>query len=249
MQKKTLPKPKSEIIRPEISRFPELTLRRRIFRSLLKWLAQCLVWLCLKVQIKGQENFPLSGASLVAANHLGDADVILGIALSPRPLEFIMKAEIYDFPILGWIFNQYGVIWIHRGQPDRRALRAALQTLEHNRMVCITPEGRESLSGSLEEGTRGAAFLALKSQAPILPITYTQTENWRILENLKHFKKTEITITIGNTFALQIDPSQKDKLDAGTREIMQRLASQLPEHYRGAYQNIEDSKNDGQWSG
>ncbi len=46
----------------------------------------------------------------MVSNHLGDADVLLGIALSPRPLELIAKAELYDFPILGWIL---GTIWSH----------------------------------------------------------------------------------------------------------------------------------------
>ncbi len=171
----------------------------------------------------------------MVANHLGDADVVLGLAFSPRPLELIAKAELYDFPVLGWILDQYGVIWIHRGQPDRRALRAAIQALEEKRLVCIAPEGRESLSGSLEEGTRGAAYLAYKSHAPILPVTFTHTENWRVITNIKHLKKTHITITIGKAFHLETGTSQKQTLDAGTQRIMHQLADQLPEHYRGVY--------------
>lgn len=235
MQKKTLPKPKSETFRPQIVHLPVLTWQRRIFRRLVKTLAQRLVWLFIRVKITGQENFPERGAALMVSNHLGDADVILGIALSPRPLELIAKAELYDFPILGWILEQYGVIWIHRGQPDRPALRAALQALEQKRLVCIAPEGRESLSGNLEEGTRGAAYLALKSQVAVIPITYTHTENWRVIHNLKHLKKTDITITIGNAFQIKTNLAKKHQLDTGTQEIMQRLAAQLPQNYRGEY--------------
>lgn len=213
---------------------------------MIKLIAQLLAKLLLKFSITGQENFPLSGSTLVVANHLGDADVILGLALSPRPLELVMKSEIYDFPILGWLFEQYGVIWVHRGLPDRRALRAAIQALGDDRMVCIAPEGRESLTGSLEEGTRGAAYLAIKSQATILPVTYTNTENWRIIDNLKRFKKTEITITIGAAFELEMDPRHSNALASGTQEIMQRLASQLPQRYRGFYQNLKESIDDSQ---
>jgi 1-acyl-sn-glycerol-3-phosphate acyltransferase len=241
MKQKTPPKPKSEKFRPEITRLPVLTLQRRIFRRLVKWLAQAITWLFCKVKMTGFENYPAEGAALLVANHLGDADVVVGLAYSPRPLELIVKSEIFDFPILGWVFEQYGVIWIHRGQPDRRALRAAIQALDQGRLVCIAPEARESLSGSLEEGTRGAAYLAHKSRAPILPVTYTQTENWRILENLNHFKKTEITITIGKAFHLTAEGSQKNVLDAGTQDIMQHLASQLPEHYRGVYLSQRNS--------
>lgn len=228
-------KPITEKYRPEITRLPVLTLRRRIVRRLVKTFAQCLTWLLAKVTITGQQHYPQTGAVLLVANHLGDADVVLGLAFSPRPLELIAKAELYDFPVLGWILEQYGVIWIHRGQPDRRALRAAIQALEENRLVCIAPEGRESLSGSLEEGTRGAAYLAYKSHAKVMPVTFTHTENWRVINNIKHLKKTHITITIGEAFDLETGISQKQILDDGTQRIMQQLAAQLPEQYRGVY--------------
>ena len=55
------------------------------------------------------------------------------------------------------------MIWVHRGQPDRRAMRAALDALAEGRMVTLAPEGRQSVIGGLEEGNPGAAFLALKS--------------------------------------------------------------------------------------
>lgn len=235
MDKQNPPKPKSQNYQPEITRLPDLTAQRKIFRKIIKFISLCLVRLFTRVTVIGIQNFPKDNSALVVANHLGDADAILGIALTPRPVELIATSKLFNFPILGWILDQYGVIWIHRGQPDRRALRAALQALQQQRLVCIAPEGRESLTGSLEEGTRGAAFLAYKSQAPIIPITYTQTENWRIISNIKHFKKTQITITIGKAFYLEPKSDRQNNLEAGTHEIMQRLAKQLPEEYRGAY--------------
>jgi 1-acyl-sn-glycerol-3-phosphate acyltransferase len=75
-----------------------------------------------------------------------------------------------DHWFVGPIFRAYGTIWVHRGQPDRRAIRAALDALAEGRMVALAPEGRQSLIGGLEDGNAGAAFLALKSGAPIVPI-------------------------------------------------------------------------------
>ena len=59
----------------------------------------------------------------------------------------------------------YGTIWVHRGRPDRRALRAALNGLAEGRMLAIAPEGRESISGELEQGTDGAAYIALRQMS------------------------------------------------------------------------------------
>ena len=203
----------------------------------MRALARFLVWIFLKVTITGQENFPRQGPALLTANHLGDADAILGVALSPQPVELLVKAELYDFPILGWLLEKYGVIWIHRGQPDRRALRTAIQALNQGRLVSIAPEGRESLTGGLEEGIGGAAYLAYKSNVKIVPITFTHTENWRVFQNIKHFRKTRVTITVGLPFHLPADDDWRSLVDSGTQEIMQRLASQLPEQYQGVYRS------------
>jgi 1-acyl-sn-glycerol-3-phosphate acyltransferase len=170
------------------------------------------------------------------SNHLGDADVIVGLAFAPSPYDLLGKIELYDFPIVGKLMEAYGIIWVHRGQPDRGALRSALKGLEEGRMIAIAPEGRESLSGGLEEGTDGAAFLALKADVPILPVTFTGTENWRIYNNLKRFRRTEVTITIGPQFRLIRSGKLRQSLKSGTQRIMLTLAQQLPPTYRGIYQ-------------
>jgi 1-acyl-sn-glycerol-3-phosphate acyltransferase len=102
-------------------------------------------------------------------------------------------------------------------------------------MIAIAPEGRESLSGALEEGTGGAAYLALKSGAPILPITFTGTENARIYGNLKRLHRSQVTLTVGALFRLDEYPDRRQAVELGTQKIMRTLAAQLPPEYRGIY--------------
>lgn len=229
------PKPVSEAFRPEITRLPELTVWRRAFRWAILWILRFLVRLLVRCRVSGRENFPAQGAALLVTNHLGDADVLVGQAFAPHPVEFISKAEMRDFPVIGKLMEAYGVIWVHRGQPDRRALRVALQGLAQGRMVVIAPEGRESLSGALEEGTRGAAYLALKAGVPVVPVTVTGTENRRVYGSLKRLRRAEITLTVGKAFRLEPASDQRQALAQGTLKIMRRLAEQLPEEYRGYY--------------
>ncbi|MEW5868781.1 MAG: lysophospholipid acyltransferase family protein [Chloroflexota bacterium] len=231
----THPKPRASRVRPELTRLPPLTPGRRLVRRLLHALTRLLVWLFVDARLSGGENYPLQGPVLVVSNHLGDADAIVGVAFSPRLPELLAKTELYDFPILGKLMRAYGVIWIHRGFPDRKALRAALQGLDEQRMVCLAPEGRESLNGALEEGTNGAAYLAFKSKAPVLPVTFTGTENWRIYGNLKRLRRTQVSITVGPPFHLQPADDWRAAIQQGTRRIMLTLADQLPLEYRGVY--------------
>jgi len=237
-----VPKPRAEVIRPEITRLPELTFFRRVYRFLILGLIRLAVRSLARCEVKGLKNIPRQDPALMVSNHLGDADLIVGLAYSPVPLEFISKAELHDFPILGKLMDAYGAIWVHRGQPDRRAIRIALECLRQGRIVAITPEARESVTGALEEGTGGAAYLALKADVPLVPITFTGTENNRIYRNLKRLRRTDITLTIGQPFRLEQLPDRREAIDKGTQKIMEMLASQLPLDYRGVYSRQGESR-------
>lgn len=238
------PKPRSEVIRPGITRLPKITGWRWIVRRLISLMARLVVRLCTRIEVKGLEHLQIYDSALVVANHLGDADVIVGVAYTPLNVEMIAKSELYDFPILGWLMDAYGVIWVHRGRPDRKAIRAALQAFDEKRKVAIAPEGRESLTGALEEGTGGAAYLALKAGVPIIPVTLTGTENQRIFGNLKRLRPTRVTLTVGPPFQLKESTNLKEAVQSGTETIMKTLAQQLPPEYRGVYRPLGEEQHD-----
>lgn len=230
------PKPRTERLHPELTRLPTLTLWRRSFRLLMRGFAWTLVRLVTYTSLHGMENFPRQGAALVVFNHLGDADVVLSVAYFPRSIEALAKIDLYfDYPSLGLLMDAYGVIWLHRGHADRRALRSALHGLREGRLVAIAPEGRESLSGSLEEGTGGAAYLALKSGVPLIPVTFTGTQNAIVFNNLKRLRRSKVTMTVGPAFNLEEMDDFRLAVREGTRTIMGKLAQQLPVQYRGHY--------------
>jgi 1-acyl-sn-glycerol-3-phosphate acyltransferase len=172
---------------------------------------------------------------LLISNHLGDADVVIGLAVCRNPFDVISKVELYDHPIAGSLLETYGTIWVHRGQPDRRAIKAVLRGLSEGRMIAIAPEGRQSLSGALEEATGGAIYLALKARVPILPIAITGTENWRIYGNLKRLRRTSVTFTIGEPFLIEDLGDRHRSIEMGTQRIMLTLARMLPPEYQGVY--------------
>jgi 1-acyl-sn-glycerol-3-phosphate acyltransferase len=233
------PKPLSKELRPELTRLPPCTAWRRLLRRILRSLARLLVLICTRPQVSGLEHYPRQGPALVVINHLGDADGALGLAYFPVETDTMAKAELYDFPLLGAIMDAYGVIWVHRGRPDRRALRAALDGLKQGRIIALAPEARESLTGSLEPGTGGAAYLALRSGAPLVPVTFTGTENTHIYGSLKRLRRACVTMTVGPPFTLDGLAGQRDAVEAGTQQIMLTLAHQLPPEYRGAYQELD----------
>jgi 1-acyl-sn-glycerol-3-phosphate acyltransferase len=246
MDNNTLPesleKPRARRIRPHLTRLPELTLPRRIYRRFVRAFCKLLTALFIRLEVTGLEHFPRRGPGLIVVNHLGDADLVVGEAVFPVQIDALGKSEIYDFFLLGTILHLFGIIWVHRGLADRRAIREALKGLKEGRLIGIAPEGRESLTGSLEEGLGGAAYLALKAGAPVTPVTFTGTENRRVYGNMKRLRKTGVTVTIGDTFTLKHAGDMHESVRLGTETIMRTLASQLPPEYRGIYTSEDESR-------
>lgn len=231
-----IPKPISEVWRPELVRLPKLTRTRIAFRAFSHGLIKLVAKICLNVTSEGMENFPRTGPVLVVINHLGDSDVPALISKLPLPPDALGKIELYDVPILGKLMDWYGIIWLHRGQADTRALRTALKGFSENRIIVIAPEGRYSVTGALEQGNGGAAFLAYKSGAAILPIAITGTENENVYGHIKKFRRAHVHVKVGKMFKLNEQVSGRQEAVAqGTRQIMQALAGLLPEKYHGAY--------------
>jgi len=188
------------------------------------------------MRVTGLEKFPRHGPALVVTNHLGDADIPVLLATLPGTPEALGKIELYDDLRVGWIMDWYGVIWLHRGKPDKRALRAALDGLQEGRIVCLAPEGRQTLAGGLEQGLGGAAFLALKTGVPIIPVALTGTQNAHVHGEMRRWRRAAVTVQVGEPFALEGQADRHSALRAGTRRIMRSIAALLPEEYRGAYQ-------------
>jgi 1-acyl-sn-glycerol-3-phosphate acyltransferase len=242
---KIIEKPVSEVYRPELIRLPPLSWKRKVLRWLLKGFVWVVIRLLTKLTLDGRENLPRKGPVLMVSNHLGDADGIVGLAIAKVPFDLMGKIELYDVSYWGKLMDWYGMIWVHRGRPDRRALRAVLNGLAEGRILAIAPEGRESISGALEQGTDGAAYIALKADVPIIPVAFTGTENWRVYSNLKKLRRTHIAVTIGPSFRLQQTGDRRADIKQGTQTIMKTLAEMLPRDYQGVYRSsIKEDQDD-----
>ncbi len=235
------PKPISQIRRYELTRSPRLTLLRRLVRAFARGLARLVLKIAARAQVEGLENFPKQGPYLIVTNHLGDADAVLGLAFFPQLPDALAKIELYEeLGLLGKLIHLFGVIWVRRGQPDRRALQAALESLRQGRVVAVAPEGRYSLIGGLEPGSGGAAFLALKSGVPIVPVVFIGSENEHVYGHLRRFHRVPLQMRVGKPFYLESEEGMRisQAVEGGTDRIMRALAKLLPQEKRGVYGQV-----------
>jgi 1-acyl-sn-glycerol-3-phosphate acyltransferase len=208
-------------------------------QNFLSWVIRFVINLIARVEIQGAENIPSEGGFVIATNHLGRLDVaLLFYALEG---DFIlMIAEKYEHH---WLFGPIGRamngIWMDRFKADVGAVRKVMRRMKAGGILVIAPEGTRSKTESMAEGKPGVAYLAMKAEVPIVPVGLVGTEDRVILEQLKHFKKSEIKIIVGESFNLPPIQSKnrEEALKQYTDEIMCRIGALLPEKYRGVYTN------------
>lgn len=129
-------------------------------------------------RVEGRANVPRKGAVIFASNHLSFIDSVAIPVAAPRPVHFLAKSSYFD----GWLSRQFfsaiGAIPVERGagQAALDALDQQRRILEDGRAVALYPEGTRSLDGRLYRGRTGAAFLALQTGAPVVPVGLIGTD-------------------------------------------------------------------------
>jgi 1-acyl-sn-glycerol-3-phosphate acyltransferase len=194
------------------------------------------VWWAAQKTIEGRENIPKKGPLIFVCNHLSEADPPLLAVAMPRRITWLVKAEWFKTPIASQMFKMSGMIPIRRHEADRQALRKAIEALENGEVLGIFPEGTRSKDKVLHEGEEGAAYVALKTSAQILPVAIWGTQDAKLPRDI--LKRTKgVHIRFGKPFMISSLGAriQREDVERGTETIMKAIASLLPEKYRGAY--------------
>ncbi len=194
------------------------------------------------MKVHGLNHVPADGPLIVVSNHLHNADPLLVCVACPRPLHFMAKKELMTVPVIGRIIRFGGGFPVDRGKADRQAILMADARLKQGIAVGMFPEGTRSVSRQIERALPGAGLIALRGNAPILPVAVVGSE--RIPFNgAKQFKGKRdaaagrgVTITFGEPFRLEPKPDGKRMTAVEAVNLaMQQVAAMLPEDYRGIY--------------
>ncbi len=210
--------------------------RRTAIRKVLKACIRLVLSAIVDVKVEGLENLPAEGPALVVANHFSFLDPVAVIDVLPYPLEFFGGLRTPNAPAWTETFRRlWGVLIVRRGTSSRDALVAGQQVLDQKGYVCIFPEGG-SWAQVLRPPRPGAALVAARSSAPIIPIGF---DGWTGVFPLKLGKRASVTARIGKPFGpynVDIrDRGSRGRLDEIGHEMMRKIGELLPPERRGYY--------------
>src|SRR4029434_4419393 len=123
-----------------------------------------------RIEHHGMENIPERGPLILTPNHVTYFDPFWVSVRIYRAVRFMAWDKIFGFPIAGAIFRWLGAFPVNLEAPEFGAYKEALTILQKKEALMIFPEGGRSPDGNLMPFKEGAARLALKTGAPILPV-------------------------------------------------------------------------------
>ena len=187
-----------------------------------------------RLRVEGADRVPSSGSAIVAGNHVSALDgVALALATGSRGrrmTRFLVAAEFFRKLWCGWALRLYRQIPIRRGERDQGALDVAIETIRGGALAGIFPEGtvNPEPEAGLMRGRKGAARLALATDAPVVPVGIWGTQaRWPKLGlHLRRPWRPVVAISYGEPIPPKGDAGSAADVQAFADVIIDAIAAQ-----------------------
>lgn len=178
--------------------FPFISPRRRV-ELIRRWAAGTLAVFNVTVSIKGEVPPPGVTRVVFVSNHISWLDPALIMAL--RPAHFVAKSEIRAWPVLGWLSEKAGTLFIERGRrhDTARLNQSISQALNAGDCVGLFPEGTTTTGDTIKPFHASLLQAAVQAQAIVYPVAIrychpdgslniapAYTDNISFVSSLKH---------------------------------------------------------------
>jgi 1-acyl-sn-glycerol-3-phosphate acyltransferase len=129
------------------------------------------------VKIIGAEKLHVHETAVYASNHLSYMDTPVLFARLPFQFRILAKQSLWKVPFIGWYLNHSGQVPVDT--KSHRSLIASLNrgvaTLKAGLPLVLFPEGGRAATGQLQTMMSGCAYMAIKAQVPLVPLTLIGT--------------------------------------------------------------------------
>lgn len=141
------------------------------------WSAKLLSICGVRVTLKHAEGADEAHHALIVANHLSWLDIF--VINSIEPCRFVAKSEIRGWPLIGWLCEKTGTIFIARGkQRDvRRIYEGLVHKLHEGERVAFFPEGKAVIQGRVDNFHSNLFEAAIAANVPVQPHALRYLDN------------------------------------------------------------------------
>lgn len=180
------------------------------------------------VEYRGVENVPATGPLVVVSNHIGWLDGPMMAIVGPRPVHALTKREMFS-GALGRFLLGAGQIPVSRFEVDPLAVKTALRVLRDGGVAGVFPEGTRG-AGEMVTAARGAAYLAMASGAPVLPMSFLGTRLAGSSSSLPP-AGSRIVVSFGSPLAVEQQdwPRRSEEVGALTERVRQAIIATVAE--------------------
>jgi 1-acyl-sn-glycerol-3-phosphate acyltransferase len=151
---------------------------RAAIRVARAWSRSLLFFARVRVKVEGLDKLDPGASYVFCSNHLSYMDTPVVLSSIPAEFRFLAKEGLFQIPFLGTHLKQAGHIPVPREDPRRavRTMTGAGRIMRERRVsLLIFPEGGRSRDGVLQTFKEGAAYIAIKAQAPLVPVALVGT--------------------------------------------------------------------------
>jgi 1-acyl-sn-glycerol-3-phosphate acyltransferase len=202
----------------------------RIIRPIVTGISRTL-W---RVRVVGLEHVPKSGGFILAPSHRSMMDIPFAAIVTNRRIRFMGKSSLFGVPVLGTLFKWLGGIPVERDGTDRKAVRESVAMLTAGEVLCVYPEGTRQHGPKIQPLQPGAAYFALRSGAPIIPIGIAGAEEILRTKSDPIPRFGRVTIVIGPPLVPEARTSgvvPRERVDALTATLADALQGVFDDAY------------------
>jgi 1-acyl-sn-glycerol-3-phosphate acyltransferase len=149
-----------------------------------------------RLRHEGRERLAVEGTVIFAPVHRSNLDGPLIGGLTHRRVRYLGKESLFKPAPAGWVMRSVGSFPVRRGEADLDAMRAAKSLLDQGEAMLVFPEGTRQEGDEIGEVFDGAAFLAAKSKAPVVPVGIAGTDE-AMPTGTKFPKRVQVAIVVG----------------------------------------------------
>jgi 1-acyl-sn-glycerol-3-phosphate acyltransferase len=162
------------------------------------WARLCLKAAGARLRVEGAENLRKHPAAVYASNHTSYMDTPVVFAALPFQFRILAKKELWSLPFIGWYLARSGQMPIDTENPRSTlsSLGKAAQALKGGMPLFVFPEGSRTPDGTTQEFLSGAAYLAIRAQAPLVPIALSGVYDLLPIHT-RHFYPGEVRLRAG----------------------------------------------------